>query len=53
MHDCFCSRVGQAAPPLAAAVVTVRVDVCEPPPHTLEQAENEDHADTTQSTGHA
>jgi hypothetical protein len=42
---------GHAEPPFDAGVTTVLVCVCVPPPHEELHAENDDHADTEQSTG--
>jgi len=55
-HSCalqrsICVRGGQAAPPKAGDVTTVRVDVTEPPPHALSHMPST-KALTTQSTGH-
>jgi hypothetical protein len=43
---------GQATPLLAAAVVTVRLRVCDPPPHVTEHGPKAPQFVTTQFTGH-
>jgi hypothetical protein len=52
LHAWFWFKAGQAVPPLAADVTTVRVWVCEPPPQRVEHADHADHSLTTQLTGH-
>ena len=53
LHSWVLVRAGQAAPPLEAAVVTVRVWVCTPEPHDLLHDPKAPYADTTQSPGQA
>jgi hypothetical protein len=56
LHPCDSSSTGQATPPSAGCVVTVRERVCEPVPHDLVQldhASKPPQAETTQSTGQA
>ena len=58
LHACDSVRVGQAAPPLLAGVVTRRDRDCVPPPQVAEHADQSEKAATTQSTeatpaGHA
>jgi len=55
-HGCVlqlwdCDNAGHAVPPCAAATVTVRVCVCTPPPHVLEQADHADQPLTTHWMG--
>jgi hypothetical protein len=50
LHAWFWLKAGHAVPPLAAAVTTVRVWVCDPPPQRVEQADHVDHSLTTQLT---
>jgi len=53
LHDWVCVKTGHGMPPLAAATVTVRVDVCLPPPHWAEHTDHADQPLTTQLRGHA
>ena len=50
VHATVCWRVGHVVPPLAEAVVTVRVWVMVPLPHVLEHDPTSFQADTTQLT---
>lgn len=52
LHFCVCDKTGHAAPPKADCVMTVRVDVCEPPPQVAVHLDQADHADTVQAMGH-
>jgi len=54
LHGTFCVRAGQAAPPFAACLVTVRLWGFVPVvPHAVaEQLPESDHPETWQSTGH-
>jgi hypothetical protein len=51
LQDCIFALAPQAMPPWAAAVVTVRVLVWEPPPQVEVQADQAAHWDCTQWTG--
>jgi len=53
LHDWVCVKTGHGMPPLAAATVIVRVDVCLPPPHWAEHTDHADQPLTTQLRGHA
>ena len=50
LHACDSVRVGQAAPPLLAGVVTRRDRDCVPPPQVAEQGPNALQSDTLQCT---
>jgi len=53
LQACDWTKIGQPLPPFAAAIMTERDCVCTPPAHDLEHADQSDHDETTQSTGHA
>lgn len=52
LHSMVSEVSPQALPTNAASTVMLRVLVWDPPPHVLVHAENSDHSDKTQSTGH-
>jgi hypothetical protein len=51
LQACMSLRAGQAAPPLAAGVMTTRVRPWVPPPQVFEQTDQSVQGPTTQSTG--
>ena len=53
MHDCVSWAAGHAAPPLPAAVLTVRERVMTPPPHVTLHEPHCANAFITQSVGQA
>ena len=46
------AALGHGVPPCSAAVVTVRLRACVPPPHVTEHASNAPHTLSTHATGH-
>merc|ERR1719401_1225866 len=52
LQACTSSRVSQVSPPFLGCIKTARVCSFSPLPHSFVHAENPDHSDTLQSTGH-